>query len=64
MKKRIHKFQRQKFEYKKQVGRRLIDQEYNGQRRIICMRWLTSRPCTMHIYCLDNFCFLYSIWPP
>lgn len=35
MKNRIHKFQRQKYEYKKQVGRRLIDQEYNRIMKIV-----------------------------
>ena len=35
MKRRIYKFQRQKFEYKRQVGRRLIDQEYNRIMKIV-----------------------------
>ena len=35
MRKRIHKFQRQQFEYKRQTGKKLIDEEYTRVRSII-----------------------------
>lgn len=34
-KSRIHKFQRQKFEYTRQTGRKLIDEEYTRLRSVI-----------------------------